>query len=85
MSQTAQSVVKGVEKVTTIIDNLIADLVSLDNPTVAAAVVAYILQVSGGAGSLGISETTLLAIVGGIGVAATFIKGLFTPKTSARK
>lgn len=78
MSKTATAVVDGVTKVTTVFDNLVADLVSLANPVTATAVTAYILQVTGAAGGIGVSQTALLAIVGGVGVAATVIKRLFT-------
>ena len=81
MSKVANAVTKGTYTVTTVLDNLLADLVSLDNPVTASAVVAFILAATGGGAAIGVSSQTLLAIVGGIGVVALVVKRLFTPSS----
>jgi hypothetical protein len=78
MSATANAVTKATSTVTTVVDNLLADLVSLDNPVTASAVVAFVLSVTGGGADIGLSGTTLLAIVGGIGTVSLVVKRLFS-------
>jgi hypothetical protein len=50
---------------------VLVDLVKLENPTVAAAVAAFVLSVIPG---VGISSATLVAIVAGVGVVAAVIE-----------
>ena len=76
---TTSGVKEGVTKVTTVLDRLVADLVSLRNPVTAAAVVGFILATTNALGFAGISNEALLGIVGGVGVVANVVKQLVSP------
>ena len=58
---------------------VLVDLVKLENPTVAAAVAAFVLTLIPG---VGISSVTLVAIVAAVGVVASVIEKLTTNTTA---
>lgn len=77
---TVQGAKEGAVKVKTVLDRLLADLVSLKSPVTAAAVVAFILSTTNALGGVGISNEVLLGIVVGIGVISNVIKQLLAPE-----
>jgi len=54
---------------------VLVDLVKLENPTVSAAVAAFVLTLIPG---VGISSVTLVAIVAAVGVVASVVEKLVT-------
>ncbi len=75
-----RGVKEGTVKVTTVLDRLLADLVSLRNPVTASAVVAFVLATTNALGGVGISNEVLLGIVVGVGVIANVLKQLTAPE-----
>jgi predicted membrane protein len=69
--QTAFAAKGTVAKVGISLHEVLADLVTLDNPTRSAAVVAFILVLIPG---VGIPTTTLVAIVAAVGVVASLVE-----------
>ena len=69
--QTAFAAKGTVAKVAISLHEVLADLVTLANPTRSAAVVAFILAVIPG---IGIPATTLVAIVAAVGVVASVVE-----------
>lgn len=80
MALTPAAVKEGAVKVTTVLDRLLADLVSLKNPVTASAVVAFVLATTNALGGVGISNEVLLGIVVGVGVISNVIKQLVAPE-----
>jgi hypothetical protein len=76
MAQVVQGAKQGLASVTTVLDRLLADLVSLKNPVTATAVVAFVLAKTNALGGVGVSNEVLLGIVVGIGVVSNVIKQL---------
>ncbi len=79
MALTPAAAKQGVASVATVLDRLLADLVSLKNPVTASAVVAFVLASTNALGGVGISNEVLLGIVVGIGVVSNLVKQLLTP------
>jgi predicted membrane protein len=66
----AGAVTATVKKTAISLHEVLVDLTKLENPTVAAAVAAFVLTLIPGTG---ITSTTLVAIVAGVGVVASVI------------
>lgn len=66
----ATATTAAVKKAAISLHEVLVDLTKLENPTVAAAVVAFVLTLIPGTG---ITSTTLIAIVAGVGVVASVI------------
>lgn len=69
----ASTEVGTVKKVALSLHQVLADLVTLANPTRSAAVVAFVLAIIPG---VGISAVTLTAIVAGVGVVASVVENI---------
>lgn len=78
----ANGVVNGVKTLAFSLPEILKDLVTLENPTISAAVAAFILKVIPG---LNIPSTTLVAAVAGVGLLSATVEKLIESFSASKK